>query len=265
MTATTQTLSRSAWSRPRFALHYALRHLLLSAAVVLVAAWAVFGLLYPYPYREMLGVGSIFVLLLVADVVCGPLLTLVLASPAKSRRERWLDFGLVGLIQVAALVYGLHSVWLGRPAVLAFEYDRLVVVSANEVEGDALERAPAGLRSLPRVGVLQVGTRRPVGSEELMQSMELGLSGVALAQLPHWWMPMEQVRQDMAGRARPLNELMARVSAPDAATLQRAVRDSGVAQEQLRYLPLTSSKTREWVALLDEQMKLRAHAPVDGF
>ena len=66
------------------------------------------------------------------DVVCGPLLTLVLASPRKSRRERWLDFSLIGLIQLAALAYGMHSVWVARPVALVFEVDRLVVVTANE-------------------------------------------------------------------------------------------------------------------------------------
>ena len=146
--------------RFRFAAHYALRHLGVCLVVALLSAALVFGLLYPAPYRAMLGVGPIFGLVLAVDVVCGPLLTLILASPLKSRRERWLDFGLIGLIQALALAYGLHSVWVARPAVLAFERDRLVVVTANEVDVADLPNAPPTLRRLPWWGVQQVGTRR---------------------------------------------------------------------------------------------------------
>ena len=35
--------------------------------------------------------------------------------------------------------------------------------------------------------------------------------------------------------------------------------------DALRYLPLTSSTTKDWVALLDADLRLLGHAPVDGF
>ena len=149
-------------SRFRFAARYALRHLLLSLGMALASAAVVFGLWYPSPYRQLLDVHHIFVLVLAVDVVCGPLLTLVLASPKKSRRERWLDFSLVGAIQLAALAYGMHSVWAARPVALVFEVDRLVVVTANELQSDALAKAPPGLQHLPWAGVLKrARARRP--------------------------------------------------------------------------------------------------------
>ena len=68
------------------------------------------------------------------DVVCGPLLTLVLFNPAKSRRELRLDLSLVAVIQLAALAYGLYSISLARPVIQAFETDRFAVVSAVEID-----------------------------------------------------------------------------------------------------------------------------------
>jgi hypothetical protein len=67
--------------RWRFATRWALRHALLSVVVALISAILVFELWYPMPYRALLRVGGIFLLVLVVDVVCGPLMTLVLASP----------------------------------------------------------------------------------------------------------------------------------------------------------------------------------------
>ena len=251
--------------RFRFAAHYALRHLGVCLVVALLSAALVFGLLYPAPYRAMLGVGPIFLLVLAVDVVCGPLLTLILASPRKSRRERWLDFGLIGLIQALALAYGLHSVWVARPAVLAFEVDRLVVVTANEVDVADLPNAPPTLRRLPWWGVQQVGTRRAASSAEMLESVERGLAGWSPATQPGWWLPWDAARADLKARAKPLPELIAR-RPPDAqALLRAAAQAAGADPAHLLYLPLTSSTTKDWVALLDADLRLLGHVAVDGF
>lgn len=243
---------------------YMLRHLAVSTVVALASAAVVFGMLYPVPYRHMLSVGPIFLLVLAVDVTCGPLLTLILASPRKSHRELWLDFSVVGAIQVLALAYGLYSVWVARPVLLAFEIDRLVLVTANEVDATELAQAPEGLQQLPRWGVLHVGTRKPNNSQEMLESVDRGLAGISLAQQPGWWTPWPQAHEGMKARAKPVAELLVR-RPQDAAMLQAAIRASGLPQAELTYLPLTSSKTLDWVALLDGQMNMVGYAPVDGF
>lgn len=250
--------------RLRFAVRYALRHLLLSLLVALASAAVVFGLWYPAPYRQMLQVDHIYLLVLAVDVVCGPLLTLILASPKKSRRERWLDFSLIGVIQLAALAYGMHSVWVARPVALVFEVDRLVVVTANEVQADALPKAPHGLRQLPWAGVLLAGTRKAASNDEFLRSVEQGLAGISTAVQPDWWLPWADAGDAMRARAKPLAELIERRPA-DAAALQDAAKATERPVPDLRYLPLVSSKTLDWVALLDAQMNMVGWAPVDGF
>lgn len=250
--------------RVRFAAGYALRHLLISALVAGGSAAVVFGLLYPPPLHHLLGVGAIYLLLLGVDVACGPLLTLVLASPTKSVRERWLDFSLVGLVQIVALLYGLHSLWLARPVVLAFETDRLVVVTASEVQVQDLPQAPAGLQQLPWWGQLRVGTRKAADGDEFMRSVDLGLQGISPAMRPNWWLPWADAQPAMQQKAKPLADLLQR-RPQDAATLQAAIAQTGLPLDALRYLPLTSSKTKDWVALLDAQLRMVGYAPVDGF
>jgi hypothetical protein len=51
----------------------------------------------------------------------------------------------------------------------------------------------------------------------------------------------------------------------DAQMLQDAAKSAGSDPTNLFYLPLTSSKTKDWVALLDANMNMVGHAPVDGF
>ncbi len=251
-------------TRLRFAFRWSLRHLLVSAVIATLSAALVFRLWYPMPYRAMLGVGGIFLLLLLVDVVCGPLITLILANPLKSRREMKTDLSLIALIQTVALAYGMHALWIARPAVLAFEKDRLTVVSANEVDIAGLSHAPTGLRRLPSYGVLNVATRKPVSNAEFFSSIELSLAGVTPAMRPAWWEPMADQHAEMSARVKPLPELIARRTNA-VAVLTKAARDAGYPVEALVYLPLTSSKTKEWIALLNGSLEMVGYAPVDGF
>ena len=247
-----------------FAMRWALRHAVVSAAIALLSALLVFKLWYPMPYREMLGVGSIFLLILVVDVVCGPLMTLVLANPGKSRREMKLDFSLVAIIQIAALVYGLHSVWVGRPVILAFETDRFLVVSANEIEADDLKLAPKNLQTLPLYGVQEVATRRAKNNQEFLQSIDLSLAGSPPSLRPAWWEPISDQEAQIRERIKPVSELIERRQ-ESASLLQNAIKESGYMEQDLTYLPLTSSKTKDWVALLNASLKIVGYANVDGF
>ncbi len=253
-------------NRPRwkFAAIWALRHAVVSMGVALLSAFLVFAVWYPMPYRAMLGIGGIYLLILVVDVVCGPLLTLVLASPKKSMRELTLDLGLVALIQIAALVYGMHAVWIARPAVLAFEKDRLMVVTANEVDISELEQAPEGMRQLPFSGVLKVATRSATSGMELVESIDKGMAGISPAMLPSWWLPMQAQYDAMRARTKPLTELIAR-RPEHAELLKKAAAATSIPMEQLTYLPLTATKTKDWIALLNVSLTVVGFAPVDGF
>lgn len=255
---------KSNQSRFSFALRWAAGHLLISVAVVALAALLVFAVWYPSPWRQLLGIASIFGLVVAVDLVCGPLLTLVLASPKKSRKERWVDLSLVGAIQLVALAYGLWSVFGARPVALVFEVDRLTIVSAIEVQVNELPTAPEGLRALPWAGIHLVGTRGHNSPAEQLEGIDLSLQGITPAMRPSWWVPFDAVRPKVLSTAKPLAELM-KARPQQSALLESAAAKSGLPIKALRYLPLTSSKTLDWVALISPAGDVVGHAPVDGF
>jgi hypothetical protein len=250
--------------RARFAFRWALAHFSVSLAVAALSALLVFGIWYPEPWRQLLGVAGIFGLVIVADVVCGPLLTLVLASPKKTPRERGLDLFLVVLIQLLALTYGLWSVFMARPVAVVFEVDRLVVVTANEVQIEQLSKAPPGLQRLPWFGVNFVSLRNPVSSDEFLESMDQSLQGVTQSMRPSWWLPFEDARPEVVKRSQPLSVLLDK--RPDQRELLiEAAQKTGQNLSDLRFMPLTSSKQSDWVALLNMSGDLVGYAPIDGF
>lgn len=242
-------------------------HMLISLSVAALAAALVFGLWYPYPYRDISGGRELFGLVTVVDVVMGPLLTLVVYNARKSWREKLLDFSLIGLLQLAALGYGLWTVAQARPVHLVFAYDRFNVVHAIDVPAERLPQAPAGLQSLPWQGPSLIALRE-LSPQEQMEVTMAELGGAPAAARPELWQPYEQARDRVLQAAKPLPELQARLaSQPDAAAaLAAAVQASGQAPDSLLYLPLAGPRENFWTVLLDApSAQVRGFAPVDAF
>lgn len=119
-------------ARAREAIGVALAHLLGSTLLVCAAAALVFLIWYPHPYDLLSGGLSLFLILAGVDVVCGPLLTLVLFNPKKPRRELFTDMALVVLVQLSALAYGLYTMHAARPLFLVHEVDRFRVITLSD-------------------------------------------------------------------------------------------------------------------------------------
>lgn len=105
-------------------------HFGISLLVALAAALLVFLVWYPYPYREISGGRELFMMVVAVDVVMGPLMTLTIFNLKKPMKERCRDLAIIGLLQLAALAYGLWTVSVARPVHLGYEIDRFRVVHA---------------------------------------------------------------------------------------------------------------------------------------
>ena len=240
-------------------------HLCLSALIALITAAVVLGFWFPFPHRHLADGQRLFWVMVGVDVVCGPLLTLVLFNPAKSRRELRLDLSLVALIQLAALAYGLYSISLARPVIQAFETDRFAVVSAAEIDPGQLPQAPPAWRTLPWNGPRLIGTR-PARNDEMLLDIDLSLQGIGPGARPSWWQPYEQSIPAVQRRMKKLADLRAARPAAGQALIDQAVRQTGQPLEALFYLPLTSrKKLDDWIVLLDAQANIAGYAPVSGF
>lgn len=237
-------------------------HLAISLAVAALVASLVFALWYPQPFREISGGRELFLIVVSVDVILGPLITLLVYSPRKPRRELSRDLAIVAALQLAGLAYGLHSVNLARPAVLALEVDRLRVVRVVDLADADWRAAPAELRGVPVVGIRRVATRNPE-PEEKVEAALLGMSGLDLGMRPSFWLPSAQTAQAWAAAGRPLEVLRSRYPKRKA-DLDAAIAATGRTEASLRYLPLLARSAGS-VALIDAATgDLVGHAPFDG-
>jgi hypothetical protein len=251
-------------SRLKVAAKPATMHFALSVLVALMAAGLVFGLWFPSSYRDMAGGTELFLLIVIVDIVCGPLLTLVLFNPLKSKRELFLDLGLVALVQLAALIYGLWTLWDVRPLYLPHEFDRFKVVSLNDLRGADTSILPEALQPGFFKGPIQVGLREPKDAEERSKVLFSALSGGAdYGERPDFF-----VAFDAAAAAKTLpnsksvKDFLLRDSSQKPA-IEKISASLNQPVDQMRYLPIRARKN--WIAVLTPTGQIAEFVPGDGF
>lgn len=237
-------------------------HLLISAVVAGLAALLVFWLWYPGPFRRLAGGRDLFLLVTSVDVVLGPCLTLAVFNIAKGMRHLRRDLVTIGLIQAAALAYGLHTVYLVRPIAMVFEVDRLRLVTANDVSADELAKGPPEYHALPTTGPWLLGTRTPSRGDEHNEALFTGLGGLDIGYRPLFWQPYEKSRLDAVGRSRPLTVLLEHYP-QRADELRQRLRDLNGDVATNRFVPAIARG--DWVAVIDKAGAVLGYLPVDGF
>ena len=255
-------------SRARAAARAALFHFAGSLLVAVLAAALVLRVWFAYPYDLLSGGRNLFLLLVGVDVVCGPLLMLVLFNPAKPRHELFTDMALVVLIQLTALAYGLHTAYVARPLFLVHEVDRFRVITAGDWGDadvrDAIARLDASLRPQWFKGPVAVGIRDVRNTQERNDVMlESAFGGRDYSQRPEFYVPYDAAYQPKAlARAKPLSVFTARypTMAADATAL---LGQHGVAVDEALFLPVVHRQ--DWVAVLDRSAHILGFLPGDGF
>lgn len=247
-----------------FRLRAATLHLLASALIAALAAALVFLVWYPPPYSTLAGGVSLFLLIVSVDVVMGPALTAVAASPGKGRAELTRDLAVIVVLQLAAFCYGLYTMAMARPVALAFEIDRFRVVTAADIEAPSLAEAPSGLQRLPWTGPRQIAVIKPTDPAEQMKALELGLAGFDLSFQPKYWREYAPLADAAWRAARPVPLLLAKYP-QEAGEVARVAQEAGQQAQALRFLPLMSRRD-SWVALMAEpSARVVGYLPVDGF
>ena len=123
----------------------ALVHLALSATATGLLACAMWFALYPPPYFWIDGGWSVLRILLLVDVILGPMLTFVVFNRAKREWKR--DLAIIAIVQVIAFAYGAYTMARYRPVFAVYVDDVFFAVPWPRVEAATQNLAkPRALR-----------------------------------------------------------------------------------------------------------------------
>jgi hypothetical protein len=223
-------------------------HLSISAFIGVMVGILLFGVWYPPPFFHAAGADELILLLVSVDLTLGPLLTLVVFRSGK--RGLKFDLTLIGLVQSAALVYGLSVVLESRPVFLVGVLDRFVMVSANEItDEDLAQGKDAQFRSRSWTGPRLVGAEMPTDETERSDLMFSALEGRDVQNLPKYYRDYAQAGKSLLPKSKTLDSL--RREKPQYRELvTRLLGNAGREESSVVWVPLITRKD-DLIMLLD--------------
>ncbi|WP_349616027.1 TfpX/TfpZ family type IV pilin accessory protein [Azotobacter salinestris] len=247
--------------RVSFAAKMAFCHLSISFLLAALVALLIFFLWYPTPYYKVSGGLELFFLVIAVDVICGPLLTLVLSNPSKPKRELRRDISLVAVVQLMALSYGLVSLYEARPVYLAYEGDRFRLVGAADIDSVMLEQARPEFRTLPVTGPELVYTKLLSGRDSgYLASLQDAMQGFHPSYKPERWELYKTHVEEVKASAKPIANLLP--GNPESLELVALARS----EAPVGYFPLISYRGGDWIVVLNlNQGALVNILPVNGW
>ena len=187
-------------------LKFFLGHLLISVLIALAALALVFFVWYPSPLAKAVGVTHIFLMLLVIDVILGPLLGLLVYKEGKQTLK--MDLAVIILIQIAALSYGLYSIAQARPVWIAFNNDRFELVRNNELKTENIAHAQPQYQQPTWLQPQYVAVKQAADpQEQQIEQMSAMLNGISLAQYPERYIALDQAKTQIQSQVRDLSQL----------------------------------------------------------
>lgn len=159
------------------AIHFAISFVVLGLIVaVVVWRW------YPPQLFAMAKAGELLSILAGVDLVLGPLLTLLVYKQGKKSLK--FDLSVIALLQIAAMVFGLLTVWQSRPAYLVATSDRFRLVFANEIDPASAAQASARYHSAPALGPETVSAPLPGDPKRRLEMMLQAMAGQEIHRQP---------------------------------------------------------------------------------
>jgi hypothetical protein len=221
-------------------------HLLISLLIGLTVLTLMLTVWYPWPLFEAMGGSGLLLILCGVDVILGPLITLIVFRQGK--RGMKFDLVVIAILQLSALLYGSHIVYLARPAFIVFVKDQFEVSIAVEMEPERLAKAKVPeYRELPHGGPRLVFADFPTDPEERNKVVMAALSGMDMQQFPEYFVPYESRTAEVLAKAQPLERI--RKNEPKTGEIIDAwLASSGTREQDVRYVPLRARQA--WVAVL---------------
>lgn len=226
-------------------LKFFLCHLSISILIALIITGIIFFVWYPYPLAQAVGVIHLFIMLILIDLIVGPLMTLLIYK--KDINAFKMDLSIIIIIQIAALIYGLHSITQGRPAWIVFNQNKFELVRVNDQFIENTEHIHKQFQTISWTGPHYAAA---VPSQNMKQREDDlfmdALGGVSLAQRPERYVTLSHVKQKIQQQSQDLDNLK---KFNDAQLVEKTLNQYPKATA---YLPLKANKL-DMVILLNKK------------
>lgn len=117
-------------------LKFAGLHLLISASIVITFLFFSYTFWYGNIYYDISGAWVPSKMLLMIDVILGPLLSFIIYK--KGKKNLKVDLFIIGLIQIFAFIYGAYTLFLGKPSLVVLKQNTFEIIIEKEVDKEKI-------------------------------------------------------------------------------------------------------------------------------
>lgn len=225
-----------------------IKYFLIHLNCSLIIAIAIFILVnyiwYPTPFAEALGILPIFLMMLVIDVIIGPLLSLFVYQEGKKTLK--IDLSIIVLLQLSALGYGLYNIERGRPVWIVFNQNVFEVVQRVELILDEdIKTAKVQYQDVPSKPSFAAIDRNALRQQQAVAKE------ISFVQQPEKFVDLKDVRTSMLWHAKSMKNLY---NYNDKENIDSVLKQYAQAQA---WLPLRATN-KDMVVLLDNEMNVLA-------
>ena len=207
---------------------------------------------YHWPGWYLADLPTVLAIMIGVDVVLGPLLTFIVAQPAKPRGVLARDVGVILLVQLVAFGYGVTTLWHGRPIYYAFSVNCLSVVQAQDIERDSADSAARNSSLAPHWYSLPRWIWAPLPDDydeanNIVRSAIQG--GFDVTARPAYYKPWASGAAELRSQLKRVDEIKF-FSKKERGLLKQRMTALGLAPDQADAIPLTGRK-RPLLAVFD--------------
>lgn len=186
-------------------LKFFLSHLTISFLIALLAVGVVFFVWYPAPLAKAVGVTHIFLMMLIIDVIVGPILGFLVYKQGKKNLK--FDLSVIILLQICAFGYGIYSIADGRPVWLVYSVDRIELIRNNDIQQQPHVKIKPQYQHPSWTSQQYVAVQLSKNHEQKQNDMFNAIFGLTLAQQPDRYVPYLQSKSDIQKNAQSLEIL----------------------------------------------------------
>ena len=237
-------------------------HLLISLFIVLTVLTSMYFLWYPSAYFALMGGKKLIAILASVDIFLGPLLTFAIFRSGKKGLK--FDLFCIGLIQLAALSYGIYVMFQARPVFTVFNKNQFRIAAVVEIDPSELAKAK-NLKwkhlSITGPEVVAIGTPDKKDKKEAMFASVV--SSMAY-RYPRLYDEYGKHRQEVIKTGKPLGSL-AEVSIENKVVIAKFLTKISRSASDFLAIPIRSelaemsaivdAKTGDFVEIIDAKPK----------
>lgn len=217
-----------------------LTHLVISVVIGLLILSLVLLGWYPVPLATALGIAHILLILLLIDMIIGPILGFFVYKEGKKSLK--IDLTVIIVLQLAALIYGLFYIYQGRPVALAFQNNQFELVRNNDVVVGNDTSKVSWFK--PEFVAVEMGQTPAQKNQYFSEEVQ---TGVMAAYRPERYIAIDTVEIQLLNEKRSLGEL---VKYNIQAEIDSVLKDYPAA---VGWLPLRVMSGLDMVVLIDDK------------